>query len=158
MENFGSETSDGIEAEASWRLAPDLRVQGTYAYHDAVFGDYLADFGGPTPQQLQGNRVEMSAHHLASVGAVYLPSKGFNATLIVNYVGSRFLNERNTALADAYTTWSAGIGYRFGEAEVRIDGVNLNDTRPPVAESEIGDAQYDRNSARSVLGTLVWHF
>ena len=60
--------------------------------------------------------------------------------MVANYVGERFLNKRNTALAPAYTTWSAGIGYRFEAWEIRLDGENLNDTRPPVAESELGDA------------------
>jgi len=61
-------------------------------------------------------------HNLASAGLVYLPAKGFNANAIVNYVGSRFLDKRNTAPAESYTTWSAGVGYHFGHAEVRVDG------------------------------------
>jgi len=93
LENVGEETLEGAEAELSWRFASDLRAQVTYAYHDAKFGDYLADFGG-TLQQLDGNRIEMSAHNLASAGLVYLPAKGFNANAIVNYVGSRFLDKR----------------------------------------------------------------
>jgi outer membrane receptor protein involved in Fe transport len=73
-----------------------------------------------------------------------------NANVTVNYVGQRYLNKRNTARAAAYHTWSAGLGYRQGRNELRIDGRNLNNTRPPVAESELGDAQYYRLPARSV--------
>ncbi len=62
--------------------------------------------------------------------------------------------ERNTALSPSYTTWSAGIGYRFAVGELRIEGLNLSDERPPVAESEFGDAQYYRLPARSVR--LTW--
>ena len=54
-----------------------------------------------------------------------------------------------TALAAAFTTWSGGVGYRFGRGEVRLDGRNLNDVRPPVSESELGDGQYYRMPARS---------
>ena len=100
----------------------------------------------------------MSAKNLASLWILYLPEKGFNASAIAQYVGSRFLNKRNTAPADSYTTWSAGIGYRFGRAEVRVDGVNLSDERDPVAESELGDAQYYLLPARSILGTFVYRF
>jgi outer membrane receptor protein involved in Fe transport len=157
LENVGAETFKGVEGEASWIFAHDLRVQGTYAFHDAKFADYLADFGG-TLMQLDGNRVEMSARNLASLGVLHLPASGFNASAIAQYVGSRFLNKRNTALAESYTTWAAGFGYRFGRAEVRVDGVNLSDERPPVAESELGDAQYYILPARTILGTFVYRF
>jgi len=65
-------------------------------------------------------------------------------------VGARYLNKRNTALVQDYTTGSAGAGYRFPRWEVRLDVENLTDQRPPVAESEIGDAQYYRLPARTV--------
>ena len=67
----------------------------------------------------------MSAHELASAGLLYLPPQGFNASAIVQYVGDRFLNKRNTAPADAYTTYAAGLGYRFGHFEIRVDGETL---------------------------------
>jgi len=157
LENVGSESFDGIETEASFRVAEHIRAQASYAWHDAKFEDYLADFGG-TLQQLSGNRIEMSANHLASAGVLYSPPTGFFGNALVQYVGDRYLNKRNTALADAYTTWSMGLGYRFAKLELRVDGVNLNDCRDPVAESELGDAQYYLLPARTILGTAVYRF
>jgi len=157
LENVGEETFDGVDAGVSWQFNDDLRAQGSYAWHDARFGDYLADFGDPTPQQLEGNRIEMSPQHLGSLGLLYVPRHGLNANVIGQYVGSRFLNKRNTAPASSYITFSAGVGYRFGHYEVRVDGVNLNDARDPVSESELGDAQYYLLPARSVLGSILWH-
>jgi len=90
LENVGEEVFDGIEAEASWALFHDLRLQGSFAYHQAEFGDYLADFDG-TLLQLDGNRIEMSPQQLASVGLLFLPAQGFNASVIAQYVGDRFL-------------------------------------------------------------------
>ena len=115
-----------------------------------------SNVGGTEPQQLDGNRIEMVPQHLASLGFLYLPVKGINASVIGQYVGSRFLDKRNTAKADAYTTWSAGVGYRFGHAEIRVDGVNLGDERDPVSESELGDAQYYLLPARTILATFLW--
>ena len=69
---------------------------------------------------------------------------------VVNYSGERFLNRRNTALAGAYTTWSAGVGYELARGELRIDGRNLSNVRPPVSESELGDSQYYRLPARRI--------
>ena len=92
----------------------------------------------------------MSARQLASTGLVYAPSHGMVAVATFNLVGSRFLNKRNTALADGYTTVAAGLGYRTPTWELRVDGRNLTDQRPPVSESELGDAQYYRLPARRI--------
>ncbi|HEV8583150.1 MAG TPA: TonB-dependent receptor [Thermoanaerobaculia bacterium] len=146
--NAGSERFKGYELEVTGRVRSDLRWVGTYAFHDAKFRDFVQDFDG-VATQLEGNRLEMSARHLASAGVIYAPDRGLIGSVVANYVGERFLNKRNTALAPDYTTWAAGVGYRFGNWEVRLDGENLDDTRPPVAESELGDAQYYRLPART---------
>jgi iron complex outermembrane receptor protein len=155
--NAGSERFKGAELETRGRVRPDLLWQLTYAWHDAKFTDYVQEFDG-VPTRLDGNRLEMSARHLASAGLVYAPERGFIGSVVANYVGERFLNKRNTALAPDYTTWGAGIGYRFPSWEIRVDGDNLSDTRPAVAESELGDAQYYRLPARSVRLSLLSRF
>jgi outer membrane receptor protein involved in Fe transport len=76
-----------------------------------------------------------------------------SATL--NYSGDRYLNKRNTALAEAYTTIDAGVGYRMNDWEFRVDGRNLGDRRDAVAESEFGDAQYYRMPARSIRAGIA---
>jgi iron complex outermembrane receptor protein len=155
--NAGTERFKGAELEARFTLAPGLNAQGTYALHDAKFVDFVQDFDG-VPTQLGGRRLEMSARYLGSLGLIYAPARGFSGFALANYVGERFLNKRNTALAPSYTTWSAGIGYRYESWELRLTGDNLNDTRPPVAESELGDAQYYRLPARSLRLTLASRF
>jgi outer membrane receptor protein involved in Fe transport len=74
------------------------------------------------------------------------------------YVGSRYLNKRNTALADGYATLALTSGYRFGRWELRANARNVTDERPPVAESELGDAQYYRLPAREIDVGLAWRF
>ncbi|MEO6192237.1 MAG: TonB-dependent receptor [Thermoanaerobaculia bacterium] len=155
--NGGSERFKGVELELRGRLCPDFWLQGTYAWHDAKFRDFVQDFDGVLTQ-LAGHRLEMSARSLASAGLIYAPARGLTGSVVANYVGERFLNKRNTALSPDYTTWSAGIGYRFEAWEIRLDGENLNDTRPPVAESELGDAQYYRLPARRARLSLGFRF
>jgi iron complex outermembrane receptor protein len=141
--NAGNERFKGAELETEFRFHPDLVGRLTYAWHDAKFEDFVQDFDG-VATQLDGNRLEMSARHLGSAELVWAPAEGFNASVGYQYVGDRFLNKRNTALAPSYETWAAGIGYRFPRWSLRLQGENLNDVRPPVAESELGDAQYYR--------------
>jgi outer membrane receptor protein involved in Fe transport len=45
--------------------------------------------------------------------------------------------------------FDAGVSYAWDRWEIRADGYNLSDRRDPVAESELGDAQYYRLPARS---------
>ncbi|MEO7325910.1 MAG: TonB-dependent receptor, partial [Dokdonella sp.] len=148
LTNAGNERFKGAEAEARWNLAEGLSVVGTYAYHDARFRNYVQDFDG-TPTQLDGNLLEMSPQHIGSVGFMYAQPQGFRAHVAADYVGKRWLNKRNTAIASDYTTLDAGLGYAFDRWELRLDGYNLSDRRDPGSESELGDSQYYRMQARS---------
>jgi iron complex outermembrane recepter protein len=149
LENAGNERFKGAEADMEYEWSPDLLLHLAYSYHDARFRDYVQEFDG-VPTQLAGKRLEMSPLNLAGAGFLYKPARGFNANVSMNYVGGRFLDRRNAAPAKPYTTLSAGAGYRIGRGEVRVDGRNLNNSRAPVAESELGDAQYYLLPARSV--------
>ena len=153
LTNAGNERFKGAEAEVRWNLHDGFSAVGTWAYHDARFADYVQLFGD-TPTQLDGKRLELSPRHVGSLGLMYAPEPGLRANVTVGRVGSRFLNKRNTALAGAYTTVDAGIGWRHASWEVRIDGTNLGDRRDPVAESELGEAQYYRLPARAVWASL----
>jgi len=149
LHNSGQNRFKGVEAEFEWQALDHLTVRGAYALHDARFTDSVQVFDG-VPTQLAGKRLEMSAHHTAGASLAWAPERGLVAFADLHYVGSRFLNKRNTALADGYAELSGGVGWRAGRVEVRVDGHNLTDERPPISESELGDAQYYRLPARRV--------
>src|SRR5262249_16647033 len=109
LENVGAIKVKGVEYEMDYAVRPDARLQFGYSYPHNRFGDYVQAFDG-VPTQLRGKRFEMSPFHLFGAGFNYMPASGFNANLLVNYVGERFLNKRNTALAGAYTAVNAGVG------------------------------------------------
>ena len=143
LANAGQERMKGVDVAAVYRFPNAVTARASYGLHSARFRDFLTEFDG-VPTQLAGKRLEMSPHHLAAFGLLYAPSRGVVGSLEGNWVGSRYLNKRNTALADAYFTWSASLGYRQGRWEARASGRNLGNRRDPVAESELGDAQYYR--------------
>jgi len=152
--NAGQTRFQGVELATDLRLSHALSARASYSYHDGKFVDYIALFAG-VPTQLGGKRFEMSAKSLASAGIALSPDEGFIAHASVNYAGDRYLNKRNTALAPAYTTIDAGAGFRFGSTELRIDGRNLGNRRDPMSESEFGDAQYYRMTARTIQAGVV---
>ena len=149
LENAGAIRTRGAELEIDANVLSALHAALGYSYHDARFGDYAQAFDGVITQ-LRGRRFEMSPFHMAGASLAWYPSRGLIAHVDANHVGSRFLNKRNTALAPAYTTWGAGLGWRMSRGELRVDGRNLGDERPPVAESELGDAQYYRLPSRTI--------
>ncbi len=152
--NSGKTRFKGVEVASDLRLANDVFARASYSFHDGRFVDLVQDFDG-VPTQLAGNRFEMSARQLWSAGVSLSPEEGFLASGNVNYMGDRYLNKRNSALAPGFATFDAGIGYRTTQAEFRIDGRNLGDRRDPVSESEFGDAQYYRMTARTVRAGVV---
>jgi iron complex outermembrane recepter protein len=155
--NSGTQRFSGFESEISAFLRKDIVAHATYSFHDAIFTDFVQDFDG-VPTQLAGKRVEMSPQLLAAVGVAYVPVKGIVGNVDFSYIGSRYLNKRNTALAGGFGTVSVGLGYRTPRWEVRADAKNLGDRRDPVAESEFGDAQYYLIPARRVEVGFKVHF
>ena len=134
-------------------------ARANYSYHDARIIDFLFDFGdGNGLTQLAGKRIEMSAHNLSAVSLYYAPVRGFLGGVSMNYTGSRFLNKRNTALAEGFATVDLSAGYRTPHWELRVDARNLADRRDPVAESEFGDSQYYLMTSRRVEGGFTVHF
>jgi len=152
--NAGKTRFKGVELATDLRLPNSLFARASYSFHDGKFVDFVQAFDG-VPTQLGGKRFEMSARRLASVGLTRAPDRGLVAHASVNYTGDRYLNKRNSALAPAFSTVDAGLGYRLDRAELRIDGRNLGDRRDAVAESEFGDAQYYRMTARTITAGIV---
>lgn len=157
LANAGTLHLRGAEVEADFAVTEQLKLLGRFAVHDAIFGDYVRVFGS-SPRQLLGNRQEMAPQHLSALGLDWTLVDGLNLTVTGNYVGERFYNQRNTAVAPSYATWDAGISYRTGEWTWRVDGSNLSDRRDGISESELGDASYYRMPARSYWVSVAYRF
>jgi len=138
--NGGQNRFKGIELSADWRLTGEWRWQVAYSYHEATYRNFI----NMTPNGLvqdAGNRLEMSPLDLFSTGIFYMPEQGWIGSVVVRYVGSRYFDPENTVMTPAYTTFDAGIGYRFNKWTLRLNGRNLNNQRPPVSNSELGNSQ-----------------
>src|SRR6266852_8676248 len=144
LRNGGKQRFKGVEIETQYSVTNAMRLLASYSRHDARFRDFVQAFDG-VPTQLSGHRIEMSARDLASFGCIF-GAREWSGSLTANYNGPRFLNRRNTALAGGFTTVNAGVAYR----SVRLDVQNLTNRRDPIAESELGDAQYYLMPARAV--------
>ena len=147
LTNAAHEQLKGVELETRYNFSPDLAVDANFAYHDDRFGQYDF-FNGVNSVNVAGRELTLSPHILASGGILYTPPEGFNGTLVVNYVGSRYLDEENTAQVSGYATLAATLGYRFGRYLVSAEGTNLTNQRPPVSASEFGSQSFYLLDAR----------
>jgi iron complex outermembrane recepter protein len=151
LTNAAGERLKGAELELRFRATDDLTLAANYAYHDARFTDYLL-FDGDTNTYVDvaGKQLPLSPHHLASAGILYTPRRGLNSTLVVTYVGRRFLDEQNVAPVGGYTKLDATLGYAFGRYQLSLEGTNLTNRRPPVSASEFGGESFYLLNARSL--------
>ena len=155
--NAGTERFQGFESGVSLFLASSILARATYSFHDAKFRDFVQDFDG-VPTQLAGNTLEMSPRHLAALGVTYAPLRGFLGGVQLYYTGRQFLSKRNTAVTGGFADVGVSAGYHTRRWELRADARNLANRRDPVAESELGDAQFYLLPSRRVDGTFTVHF
>ena len=156
LQNAGTQRFRGVELEAVGRLDAHWRTTATWAWHEAVFREFVQDFGG-VPTDLSGHVLELAPRHLASLGLGW-QGCGWHAEAVACYVGARWLNRRNTAEAEAYTTVDASVGRSVGRWDLWVAGRNLSDRRDPVAESELGEGQYYRLPGVAFEGGAALHF
>ena len=154
--NGGQDRFKGIELSTDWRITNDWRWQVAYSYHQATYRNFI----NSTPNGLvqdAGNRLEMSPLDLFSTGIFYVPPQGWMGSVVVRYVGSRYFDPENTVSTPAYVTYDAGVGYQFRKWALRLDGRNLNNQRPPISNSELGNSQSYILPARFIELSASFH-
>jgi iron complex outermembrane recepter protein len=157
LTNAAASQLQGAELEARYGITPDLVLAGNYAYHDAHFTQYLFfDGNSGSYVDVAGRQLPLSPRHLSSAGILYSPREGLNSTVVLSYVGRRFLDEENTAPVGSYTKIDATFGYRMGHYEIALEGTNLTNQRPPVSASEFGSESFYLLNARMVWLRLVY--
>jgi len=158
LTNAAGERLQGVELETRYSFSRDLTVAANYTYHDAYFTQYqFFDIDTGNYVNVAGNELPLSPHQLASAGVLFQPPQGLNGSLVLNYVGRRYLDEENIAPVGGYTRIDATLGYRFGHYEVDLEGTNLSNQRPPVSASEFGSESFYLLNARMLWLRLTYH-
>ncbi len=157
LTNAAGERLRGAELESRYALARDLALAANYSYHDAHFTQYqFFDIDSGNYVNVAGNELPLSPRQLASAGVLYQPPQGFGATLVLTYVGRRYLDEQNVAPVGGYARLDATLGYRFGHNELALEGTNLTNQRPPVSASEFGSESFYLLNARTLWLRLTY--
>lgn len=119
----------GFEFGASGTITPDLLVNLNYSYVDAEIRE--AYTSGALDTAAIGKQVRYVPKHALSFWGSYKPLagalKGFEAGAGANYQSKVFVNNANTQVTPAYTTFDALLGYSFDRFRLAINGYNLTD-------------------------------
>jgi iron complex outermembrane receptor protein len=121
--NLDPTRRQGIELDASMRIAADWRVSGQVQHVQARFTD------GPN----EGKDMVLVPKNIVTARLSWLPGDGQSADFGAQWVdsqhyGSDFDNSC-TALMPAFTTFDARYAKKFGAWEVALSGLNLADKR-----------------------------
>jgi outer membrane receptor protein involved in Fe transport len=127
-----------VGAEVEGAIAPlsGLELRAVATVQDPRFTHFTYDFfvpgngplSGPQTRDYSGNRLNDVASLLGDLGASY----GWRAVDLFadyRYSGDRAANRPNTVTIPAFGELNGGIGYRFRQAHVRLQALNLLNTQ-----------------------------
>ena len=126
----------GAEVEGVVSPLDGLQLRAVGTFQDPRFTRFSYDFfvpgtnplSGPQSRDYSGNRLNDVASVLANVGGSYAWR---DAELFADYrfSGNRAANRPNTVTIPAFGELNGGIGYRFRQARVRLQALNLLNTQ-----------------------------
>lgn len=121
---IGSQSSQGIEWDVFWRPVDQLSVDFNLALIKPEYDSFVSggdDFSGNTPRNVP--------ERTANLWVNWLPSERFSLGVGARYVGTRFLNDDNTAELPSYTVWDTSATWKLNNAiGLTLRGKNLSDT------------------------------
>ncbi|MCA3176358.1 MAG: TonB-dependent receptor [Burkholderiales bacterium] len=118
--------TQGIETWWQWRLNTQWRGYLHYTYQDVRLRDFQTfDNAGNPIANYAGNRVRMSARHIAGLGVTYEQAAWLWSSSL-QYVGSRPLrdNRFNSQVLPAYTLLNTSLTYRWNTKWSVQAGIN----------------------------------
>ena len=165
--NVGESRREGIEGSLEARLAPRWKVDVAATFLDATFRSaFLTCSGTPctnpsTPVDAD-SRIPGVAQRVLHGAMEWGAERGWRAGVSVDHLGDIAANDANTAFADAYTVFSADLGYRFtlasGELHTFLRVDNLSDRRY-VGSLIVNDGNgryFEPGAGRSMLLGAQW--
>ena len=156
--NDGTERQ-GIELSSFWQATDWLAVDATYTYTDAAFKE---DQGG-------GDEIPGAVATTFALGLNAIWPNGWSASARVRYLGEAPLVEDDSVRAPDSMLVNAGVGYRLGAAELRLDVFNLFDSDdydisyfyasrlPGEPVDGVEDIHFHPLEPRTLRASLTWH-
>ncbi|MFM5950284.1 MAG: TonB-dependent receptor, partial [Novosphingobium sp.] len=121
LSNVGSVTTNGVELAGTFKITPALSLFGSYAYTDAKYDqDVLSGVLYPTKDK----QVVDTPKHLLNAELAY-DDGNFFGKIGMNYQSRRYYTYTNDNSVPGRTLVDASIGYRFGEGDSMLSGLEI---------------------------------
>lgn len=143
---IGEVKSRGIELEATAEIAEGWKLRGGYAYNKT-------EQKAPEGDALNGNELADAPRHLASIWVDRDFGNGLRVGGGIRHIGSRYINEANTAKLDSVTLVDLGGSYTHGNIETSLNITNLTDE---VYVGACGFSYCAYGEGRSVLAKVAY--
>jgi iron complex outermembrane receptor protein len=128
----GEVTVQGIELDATAKLAPGFNIVGSYAYTDAKVTQSTGDDLGMQVPTIPQHRGSLWSNFVVQEG----PLRGLGFGAGFRYVGPSYGDAANTLLVPGYVLVDALVSYELGELDPKLEGAkvalnakNIMDTR-----------------------------
>ena len=154
----GASQRSGIEFNSFWQANSRLSLHGAYIWTDAAF---KLDEGG-------GTHVPGASEQTLAFGVNALLGNGFSASFRARYLGDAPLIEDNSVRSEDSWLTLAGLAYRTGALEFKLEVFNLFDSRdadisyfyasrlPGEPAGGIEDIHFRPLEPRSVRASIAW--
>ena len=136
-QNAGTINAEGVEADASFRLASNLKFRAAADYTHAIVD------GGSVAPQLTGLRPAQAPQFTATGGFDLQATERLGVHADLRYESSRFDDDLNTVHLGAGTKLDARADWSFSRsAQIYVEATNLTDAHIPTANTS-GVVSYD---------------
>lgn len=158
-EQVGQARVRGLEAEAKFDLAENWEIIASYAYQQSEISK--------ATDGTEGNRLPYVPVHQASAWVNYTFSEnafdGLSLGGGVRYTGASYGDTRNQVKTDSYTLLDASLGYDFGAADPKLEGLTLAANVSNLLDTDYVASCNNDNSCywgagRSIRGTLTYRW
>lgn len=119
--------SQGVELEATAELAEGWRLRGGYAYNKTEQDDPTRSIDSSTGLIFDGKELADAPNHLASLWIDRDFGNGLRIGGGIRYIGTRFINDSNSAELDSVTLVDLGGSYTRDNVEASLNLSNLTD-------------------------------
>ena len=127
VENAASGSNRGVELEMQWQATEKFRLNGSVAWLDATFDEYLAPPTQADPEglNLKGRQQAHAPEYQAFLQGEYTLSQRWALLASAEAKDGFYFSDRHSARANDYVLWNAQIIYRADDWTARLWGRNL---------------------------------
>ncbi|MBB2200577.1 TonB-dependent receptor [Gluconacetobacter tumulisoli] len=124
LANVGGVTARGVEAAATWRLARNWSLYGSYAFNNSFYDSNVYSGSGQLEIATKGRDVVATPRNMANVQLSY-DDGAWWGNILMQYQGKRYYTYTNDQHVAPNAIFNLAVGYRFQQPHGVLHGVDM---------------------------------